>query len=114
LGGHATTTINFVGASSINAVSAVGKLEASEAYAFKEWQRTVNSVEKWLKANGQPVEDAKARVKYTLPGPMTILDCIADEFYGEDKQKELIDDLIAIINKVRTKKILLIIHNYRR
>ena len=29
---------------------------------------------------------------------MTILDCIKDQFYGEDNARDLIDDLIKIIN----------------
>ena len=29
---------------------------------------------------------------------MTILDCIKDQFYGEEKARDLIDDLIKIIN----------------
>ena len=31
---------------------------------------------------------------------MTIMDCTQDAFYGEEKKKELIDDLIGVINKV--------------
>ena len=42
----------------------------------------------------------ESRVKYTLPGPMTIMDCTMDSFYGNDKKKDLIDDLIGVINKV--------------
>ena len=33
-----------------------------------------------------------------MPGPMTILDCIKDQFYGEENARDLIDDLIKIIN----------------
>ena len=29
---------------------------------------------------------------------MTILDCIKDQFYGEDKKRDLIEDLITVIN----------------
>ena len=96
----------FIGACELKAVAIVGKLESKEPYAFKEWQRTVCSVTKWLKKNDamgtdEEIEDlARSRVKYTLPGPMTIMDCIVDNFYGEDKRQELIDDLIWIINKV--------------
>ena len=31
---------------------------------------------------------------------MTIMDCTQDSFYGEEKKKDLIDDLIGVINKV--------------
>ena len=65
----------------------------------------MNSVKKWLKANNKENGElenldkiAASRVKYTLPGPMTILDCIKDQFYGEDKAREMVDDLIKIIN----------------
>ena len=44
-------------------------------------------------------EEARKRVKYTLPGPMTIMDCIIDQFYGEEKKKDLINDLIKVINQ---------------
>ena len=71
--------------------------------ALKEWKRTVKSVQKWMQSQGHQgnlEELAKQRVKYTLPGPMTILDCIVDQFYGPDKKREMIEDLICIINKV--------------
>ena len=65
----------------------------------------MDSVKKWLKANNKEngeIEDidkiAASKVKYTLPGPMTILDCIKDQFYGEDRKRELIEDLIKICN----------------
>ena len=83
-------------------MSIESKLEAKEEWAYLEWQKTVKSVEKWLKAHnfeGDVEAEAKSRVKYTLPGPMTIMDCTHDTFYGEDKKRELIDDLIGIINK---------------
>ena len=67
----------------------------------------MNSVKKWLvankKADDEAIENldevAGSRVKYTLPGPMTILDCIKDQFYGEDNARDLIEDLIKIINR---------------
>jgi len=94
------------GACKLKAVSITSKLEAREEWAFKEFQQTVNSVKKWLEANkkaDEVIENldevARSRVKYTLPGPMTILDCTKDEFYGEDNVRDLIDDLIKIINR---------------
>ena len=85
----------------MEAVSISAKLEPSEEWAYKEWQRTVQAVEKWLKNQGE-TEDlemkARARVRYTLPGPMTILDCTCDQFYGEERRQEMIDDLIKVIN----------------
>ena len=68
----------------------------------------MKAVEKWLKNqnfDGDVEKEAKSRVKYTLPGPMTIMDCTMDSFYGSDKKKELIDDLIGVINKVIIEKI---------
>ena len=35
----------------------------------------------------------------SLTGPMTILDCIKDQFYGEENFRDLIDDLIKVINQ---------------
>ena len=85
----------------MKAVSITAKLESKAEWAFKEWDQIVKSVQKWLKSQGE-TEDleakAKSRVKYTLPGPMTILDCTVDQFYGEDSKQDLIDDLIKVIN----------------
>jgi len=91
------------GACHLKAVSVTSKLESTEEWAYKEWQKTVHSVKKWLQAKGdENIENldeiAASRVKYTLPGPMTILDCIKDQFYGDDKSRDLIDDLIKVIN----------------
>ncbi len=96
----------FSGACELKAVAIVGKLEAGEDYAYKEWQRTVKSVVKWLKAHDAKASNdeiealARTKVKYTLPGPMTIMDCIVDQFYGEEKREDLRNDLIKVINKV--------------
>lgn len=77
-------------------------MESKAEWAFKEWDQIVQSVQKWLKSQDEKTEDleskAKSRVKYTLPGPMTILDCTVDQFYGEDRKQELTDDLIKVIN----------------
>ena len=85
----------------MKAVSITAKLESKAEWAFKEWDQIVKFVQKWLKSQGE-TEDleakAKSRVKYTLPGPMTILDCTVDQFYGEDGKQDLIDDLIKVIN----------------
>ena len=92
----------FTGACKLQAVSIESKLEAKQEWAYLEWQKTVKSVEKWLKAHnfeGDVETEAKSRVKYTLPGPMTIMDCTHDTFYGKEKKRELIDDLLEIINK---------------
>ena len=37
-------------------------------------------------------------VKYTIPGPMTIMDGIIDNLYGDSKRRDLIDDIIKAIN----------------
>lgn len=91
------------GASSTYAAMAVGKLEINEGWAWKEWERSVQVVEQWLTKNGQGGDDVRARaagrVKYTIPGPMTMMDCIVDKHYGEGKERDLIDDLISCVNK---------------
>ena len=65
-------SLNFLGACHLKAVSVTSKIEApQEEWAYKEWQRTVNSVKKWLQSKGETQDlDLKAaqRVKYTLPG----------------------------------------------
>jgi len=38
-------------------------------------------------------------VKYTVPGPMTILDGMVDQYYGKEKKRQLIEDLIQAINE---------------
>ena len=35
----------------------------------------------------------------SILGPMTIIDCIKDQFYGEEKKRDLIEDLIGVINQ---------------
>jgi len=90
------------GACDLKAISIESKIESGDDWAYIEWQRTVKAVEKWLKNqnfDGDIESEAKSRVKYTLPGPMTIMDCTMDSFYGNDKKKDLIDDLIGVINK---------------
>ena len=97
-----------IGACDLKAISIESKIESGDDWAYIEWQRTVKAVEKWLKNqnfDGDVEKEAKSRVKYTLPGPMTIMDCTMDSFYGSDKKKELIDDLIGVINKVIIEKI---------
>jgi 5-methyltetrahydropteroyltriglutamate--homocysteine methyltransferase len=55
-----------------------------EAELCKEWKRA------------QALTDKP--VKYTFPGPMTILDGMIDTFYGSEQRQELVDDLVACIN----------------
>ena len=89
------------GACQLKAVTITSQLENSNEWAYKEWQKSVQAVKKWLEAKGETEDlEAKAcsKVKYTLPGPMTILDCIVDQFYGEEKFREMVDDLVKIIN----------------
>ena len=96
------------GACHVQAPTITGKIEApnGDPWCWKEWRRTVDSVLKYLRENNKESSDealeteAKSRVKFTLPGPMTILDGIVDKFYGEEKRRDLIEDLINCINKV--------------
>ncbi len=46
--------------------------------------------------------DGPVRLKYTLPGPMTMLDQLIDGYYGGDLagRAAAADDLVGIINKV--------------
>ncbi len=47
----------LTGACNLQAVAIRGKLEARDDFAFKEWQRTVGSVIKWLKKNDKNADD---------------------------------------------------------
>lgn len=38
-------------------------------------------------------------VKFTIPGPVTIRDTVADVYYGEEKKLEYLEDLAATINQ---------------
>ena len=67
-----------------------------------EWERSEKCMNKLLQdANSY---EAKPQMKYTIPGPMTLVDVLSDDFYGEEKKREMIEDLISCVNKVRLRR----------
>eukprot|EP00812_Abedinium_dasypus_P011133 NODE_470_length_1543_cov_170.294355.p2 GENE.NODE_470_length_1543_cov_170.294355~~NODE_470_length_1543_cov_170.294355.p2 ORF type:complete len:259 (+),score=76.41 NODE_470_length_1543_cov_170.294355:92-868(+) len=59
------------------------------------WRGPLDVAEEWRHAQAlSPV----AAVKYTLPGPMTIIGTLSDAFYGGENELALATDLAAIIN----------------
>merc|ERR1719335_1957785 len=58
------------------------------------WRGGMSCGEEWEKA--QAKAPAGTHVKYTLPGPMTIIGSVADEYYKNDAR--LASDLASIIN----------------
>merc|ERR1719316_2599836 len=58
------------------------------------WRGGLSSAEEWKKAQARAPEGTP--VKYTLPGPMTIIGSVADEYYKDDAR--LASDLASIIN----------------
>ena len=68
-----------------------------------EWEKAEKSLNRLVVT--QVLDDTgKAnipKVKYTIPGPMTLVDVLSDKFYGENNTRQLIEDLICCLNKVR-------------
>jgi len=58
-----------------------------------KWRGPMSCAEEWKKAQAL----SKVPVKYTLPGPMTIMGSTANSFYKDDK--ELANDLAVVINR---------------
>ena len=69
---------------------------------WMEWERSEKCLKKLLQ--DVPSSDMKHQMKYTIPGPMTLVDVLSDDFYGEDKKREMIEDLITCVNKVWLKE----------
>ena len=73
-----------------------------DAMCWIEWEKSQQSLNELLKK--QPVDrNGKTyhpKMKYTIPGPMTLIDVLSDTFYGEERKREMIQDLISCINKV--------------
>ena len=65
---------------------------------WMEWERSQNSLTQLLNDSGEAKYQPK--MKYTIPGPMTLVDVLFDDFYGETNQREMIEDLISCINRV--------------
>ena len=101
------TTFYVKGACMIKAPTITSKIELSndEGKCWMEWEKSAKCLNELLKnaseedcgtkKNGQP------KIKYTIPGPMTLVDVLFDDFYGENNQRELIEDLITCLNKVK-------------
>jgi len=70
------------GAYTFDAPTIVGKIEPGKPFMANEWK--ISSL-----FTGKPV-------KVTLPGPMTIVDTIANEYYQDEK--ELYDDIVKALN----------------
>lgn len=70
---------------------------------WMEWEKSQHSLNNTLKTTQSLIsndENYMLRLKYTIPGPMTIVDMLSDSFYGESNQRGLIQDLISCLNKV--------------
>ena len=69
-----------------------------------EWEKSSKCLNQLLKnASDSDCAEKKKyqpKLKYTIPGPMTLVDVLFDDFYGESERRELIKDLIACVNKV--------------
>eukprot|EP00811_Abedinium_folium_P035833 NODE_8594_length_1483_cov_8.415929.p1 GENE.NODE_8594_length_1483_cov_8.415929~~NODE_8594_length_1483_cov_8.415929.p1 ORF type:complete len:369 (+),score=115.43 NODE_8594_length_1483_cov_8.415929:85-1191(+) len=59
------------------------------------WRGPLNVAEEWRRAQAL---SSRAIMKYTLPGPMTMIGTLYDAFYGSENERELAADLAAIIN----------------
>ena len=84
------------------AISAKIDLAESDATCWAKWEKSENCMNQLLKGEEIKSDDKNYRpkMKYTIPGPMTLVDVLSDKFYGEDKNREMIQDLISCINKV--------------
>ena len=71
-----------------------------------EWQKAVETVDQiWAeqeKSSNEhpPLPSSKPVVKYTIPGPMTLLEGLEDTHYGPEGKRSLIEDTIKCIRKV--------------
>jgi len=87
------------GACTILAPQINSKIELSDegGKCWMEWERSEKCMNKLLQdANSY---ETKPQMKYTIPGPMTLVDVLSDDFYGEEKKREMIEDLISCVNK---------------
>ena len=90
----------FSGACTIKAPKINSKIELLDegGKCWLEWERSEKCLAKLLQdvdCNG-----SKPLMKYTIPGPMTLVDVLFDDFYGENNKREMIEDLITCVNKV--------------
>ena len=100
------TTLCFKGACTIQAPAIKSKIELSndEGKCWMEWEKSAKCLNELLKnGSGEDYEanqNGQPKMKYTIPGPMTLVDVLFDDFYGENNQRGLIEDLITCLNKV--------------
>lgn len=100
------TTFHFLlilGACTIIAPNVTSKIEPANdgALCWMEWKKAENDLNDILKTQNND-KSSPPKIKYTIPGPMTLVDVLLDKFYGETKTREMIDDLICCVNKVCT------------
>lgn len=90
----------LAGACTIKAPTINSKIELLDegGKCWLEWERSEKCLAKLL----QDVDSNKSKplMKYTIPGPMTLVDVLFDDFYGENNKREMIEDLITCVNKV--------------
>jgi len=99
-----TTKIIRDGACTIKAPTICSKIELldEKGLCWKEWEKSENTLKALLRAiPGCKSEEctSKPQMKYTIPGPLTLVDVLSDEFYGEENKRQMIEDLISCINK---------------
>ena len=68
-----------------------------------EWEKSEKCLSKLL--SSLPYDESgekkcSPKMKYTIPGPMTLVDILYDDYYGQENQREMIADLISCVNKV--------------
>ena len=70
-------------------------------WCAKEFSRS-NAIFESVLGRTRSDVDRRVGLKYTLPGPMTILDQLNDGFYGGDKEgrRKAAKDLVKVLNKV--------------
>ena len=89
-----------LGACTIKAPTVTSKIELLDdgGKCWIEWGKSEKCLTKLLE--GAESDITSCRMKYTIPGPMTLVDVLFDDFYGENNKREMIEDLITCVNKV--------------
>lgn len=54
----------------------------------------------WAAKGDEVSQQSKPVVKYTIPGPMTLLEGLEDQHYGPEGKRRLIEDTIQCIREV--------------
>ena len=70
---------------------------------WEEWAKAVKVVDEiWSKRDELCLsQKTKPVVKYTIPGPMTLLEGLDDQHYGPENRRQLIEDTIHCIRQVK-------------